>query len=96
MGCCGDKRRAWREWAASSSTPKKAEIVELKPPALTNPVTLYILTGPSLVVKGEVTGITYLFGGEGTSLEVDEHDAPALLALKRFSTAPSETIRSDL
>jgi hypothetical protein len=91
MGCCGDKRRAWREWAAASNGNSISKNAEIHPPALTNPVTLYHLSGPSLVMKGGVTGVTYLFGGRGTILNVDERDVPALLATKQFTSAPPET-----
>lgn len=94
MSCCGQKRRAWREsitTSNASSTTKNVETSKLQAPVLQNPIFLYHLADSSLVVKGAITNITYLFGGRGTSLNVDERDAPALLAMGQFATAPSET-----
>ncbi len=58
-------------------------------PVIQNPVPVYHLAEGSLVVKGAVTGITYLFGGRATSLNVDERDVPALLASGAFSSDPA-------
>ena len=89
MNCCGRRRLAWRQFSATSST-RNLEIGNVQEP-LRNPVTLYHLADSSLVVKGAVTDITYLFGGRGTSLSVDERDVPTLLAMRQFSTTLSET-----
>ena len=50
-----------------------------------NPVLLHHLGASSLVIKGAVTGLTYLFAGHDTSLSVDERDVPALLATRQFT-----------
>ncbi len=89
MNCCGRRRQAWRQFSATSNT-RNLETGNVQE-SLRNLVTLYHLAESSLVVKGPVTDITYLFGGRGTSLNVDERDVPALLAMRQFSTALSET-----
>jgi hypothetical protein len=47
---------------------------------------LYHLGDSSLLIKGMVTGYTYLFAGRGTGLSVDERDVPALMAMQFFKT----------
>jgi hypothetical protein len=93
MSCCGQKRRAWREsispWKTKSTT-KNVETGELQAPVLQNPVILYHLADTSLVAKGAMTNITYLFGGRGSSLKVDERDVPALLATRQFAAPTPE------
>lgn len=54
-------------------------------PVLQNPTALYHLGETSLILKGPVTGNTYLFGARA-ELTVDGHDVPALLATNRFAT----------
>jgi len=85
MSCCGQKRQAWREWPARNSQPSKSA-----PPVLQNPSLLYHLGESSLLIKGAVTGHTYLFAGRGVGLTVDERDMPTLLATGRFAPAPPE------
>jgi hypothetical protein len=80
MSCCGQKRQKWR--ASSQKTNAPLPIV------LQNPTLLYHLGESSLVIKGGVTGNTYLFAGRGTSLNVDKRDVPTLIAMKRFATTP--------
>jgi hypothetical protein len=59
------------------------------PPALRNPRVLYHLAeSSSLVIKGPVTGRTYLFAGRSVGLTVDERDIPSLIATGRFAVAP--------
>jgi hypothetical protein len=85
MGCCGQNRQAWREWNASK-TRADAPI----PPLLQNPAVLQYKGAFSLVVKGSVTGYTYLFDGQGNGLTVDARDAPALIATGKFAAISSE------
>ncbi|MES1164094.1 MAG: hypothetical protein ABUL50_13670, partial [Rhizobacter sp.] len=54
------------------------------PPVLRAPVALAHAGTSATVARGERTGLTYLFGADGAALEVDERDAPALLASGRF------------
>jgi hypothetical protein len=83
MSCCGQKRQAWREYNTSQFA------VAPPPPAeLQNPVTVHHLGATSLVMRGAVTGHTYLFAGHDSSLTVDERDVPALLASGRFTSKP--------
>ena len=82
MSCCGQKRRAWREWDTRTAKPP-----EPQPPTLQNPITLYYLGGSALVVTGAATNTTYLFGDRDTSLPVDERDVSAFIAMGRFATA---------
>ncbi len=89
MSCCGQRRQAWRQYSRQSSTGSTVQTSEIPEAVVQNPVALYHLAEGSLVVKGEITGITYLFGGRGTSLNVDERDAPALLATGAFSSDPA-------
>lgn len=83
MGCCGQKRRAWRD-----PGPKRLTSHDHRPPTLQNPTILYHLGDTALVVTGAATDITYLFGGRNSSLPVDERDLEALMALHQFSAAP--------
>jgi hypothetical protein len=51
------------------------------------PITLRHLGAASVMVKGTVTGLVYLFGDGTTQLTVDQRDATALLATGRFVVA---------
>jgi hypothetical protein len=83
MSCCGKNRQAWRNWSTRTvSTDEQPAF------ALRNPVALYHLVDTSMVVRGAVTGTTYLFSGYGTTLSVDERDAPELIATGQFATVP--------
>jgi hypothetical protein len=79
MSCCGQKRQAWRQ----SNLPK-IEAVAPPPTVPQFPVILRHLGNSSFVIKGEVTGHTYLFAGGDQVLTVDERDVPALLATGQF------------
>ena len=79
MSCCGQKRAAWRTAASASAAP-----AAVAPPTPRNPVRLTHRGDTSTVVRGARTGLTYLFGPGGTTLEVDGADADALLASHRF------------
>ena len=52
-----------------------------------NPVTLTHRGEASLVIKGPATGLVYLFGAKGASLDVDGRDAPGLIATGWFSAS---------
>ena len=82
MSCCGQKRQAWRERAAIKTQPSTPS-----PPVLQNPSVLYFLGGSSLVIKGKVSGTTYLFGDIHQGLSVDERDLPEFLGMGLFDTA---------
>ncbi len=82
MSCCGQKRQAWREQGSINIQARSTS-----PPILQNPTVLYHLGDSSLVIKGMITGYTYLFAGRGTSLNVDERDLPAFLAMEFFEIA---------
>jgi len=75
MSCCGQKRQAWRDW-----NPRSAPASKPATPVLQNPTLLQYVGSSSLVIKGAITGHTYLFAALGTELAVDGRDAPALLA----------------
>ncbi len=85
MSCCGQKRQAWRE-----RTVIKAQPSTPSPLVLQNPSILYFMGGSSLVIKGKVTGITYLFGDRNTGLSVDERDLPEFLGMGLFDTVMSK------
>lgn len=91
MSCCGQRRQAWRQYSRQSNASAIVQTSEIPEPVVQNPVVLYHLAEGSLVVKGSVTGITYLFGGRGTSLSVDERDVSAFVATGVFSTDPYRT-----
>lgn len=80
MSCCGSNRQAWRQF---SSAPK----AEAKAPTIQNPTLLYYRGDSSLVTKGAVTGLSYLFAGSAEGLLVDERDIPAFLSIGTFSKA---------
>ncbi len=88
MSCCGQRRRYWRN---SITRPNNGNENEIQAPVLQNPITLYHLADYSLVVKGAISNITYLFGGRDSYLSVDERDAPALLSTRQFAVKSSET-----
>lgn len=77
MSCCGQQRAAWR--AAQSPAPPAPAA-----PTPRDPVRLAHRGASSTVVRGASTGLTYLFGASGSTLEVDGADADALLATRRF------------
>ena len=87
MSCCGQRRQAWRQYSGQSTASAIVQTTEVPETVVKNPVALNHLAEGSLVVKGAATGITYLFGGRGTSLNVDERDVAALLATGTFSPA---------
>jgi hypothetical protein len=83
MSCCGQKRRALQSAPRATRTaPPPAK------PELRNPQPLRHTGGYSLVVKGPVTGQTYLFGARDIALTVDDRDAQPLIATGRFALAP--------
>ena len=84
MSCCGQKRQAWRE-----AVQAKMQVAATPPPVLQNPVLLNHLGPSSLVIKGDVSGFTYLFSGEETGLEVDARDVPTLMATGQFGQKPT-------
>ena len=85
MGCCGQNRQAWREWSTTN-----VQTSNPPPPVLQNSTVLYHLGESSLVIKGAVTGHTYLFGGRGTALTVDERDVSFLIGTGWFSASAPE------
>lgn len=79
MGCCGQKRRAWRE-----RTLPRAEPVAPPLPELQHPVPVRYLGPSSMLVKGASTGQVYLFAGGDSALLVDGRDLAGLTALGVF------------
>jgi len=77
MSCCGRRRQAWRQAGSAPQTRPSP------PPVLQNPTVLSYQGDSSLVIKGSVTGFTYLFAARG-ELAVDARDAPALQATNLF------------
>lgn len=57
------------------------------PIVLVNPTRLMYHGDSSTVVSGSHTGLTYLFGAHGKTLEVDGRDIAVLLTSGRFSLA---------
>ena len=82
MGCCGQKRQAWRE-----NTLPRAEPVAPPLPELKDPVPVRYLGPSSMLVKGAATGQGYLFAGGDSSRLVDGRDLAALTALGPFVVA---------
>jgi len=82
MGCCGQKRQAWRE-----NTLPRAEPVAPPLPQLQDPVAVRYLGASSMLVKGSSTGHVYLFAGGDSSLLVDGRDLAALTAPGQFVVA---------
>ncbi|PIR37828.1 MAG: hypothetical protein COV35_07825 [Alphaproteobacteria bacterium CG11_big_fil_rev_8_21_14_0_20_39_49] len=81
MGCCGNKRANWRNYStrpAPSAVPEK----------LQNPQKIYYNADEPYIVKGAVTGFTYLFSDKGDALEVDERDAADLMKAGYFTQEP--------
>ena len=88
MGCCGQRRQAWRERESIDSQQSGGTRPQSpSPPALQNPRVLHHLGASSLLVKGAVTGHVYLFAAGGATLSVDERDVPALLTMAVFTIA---------
>jgi len=87
MGCCGQKRQAWREREAfeAQRRPAIARPLSTPPPALQSPRLLRHMGASSFMVKGAVTGRVYLFAGGGAGLAVDERDVPVLLKMAIFA-----------
>lgn len=81
MACCGQRRQAWQRYRPPQPMP-----VPVPPPALGDPTKVRHRGESSVVVRGEHTGLTYLFGPSGT-LTVDGQDVPALLATGLFDRA---------
>ena len=70
--CCGQKRQALRTQVYQPETPRPR-------PTLQNPTPITYLGASTFVVRGEVSGLTYLFSPD-EPLGVDERDVPALVA----------------
>lgn len=88
MGCCGQKRQAWRERTAFESALLGGSRPQSPaPPVLQNPRVLRHQGAASLLVKGAVTGHVYLFAGGDAELSVDERDVPALLKMGLFTAS---------
>jgi hypothetical protein len=83
MSCCGRQRAALRTQMARPNVAW----AEPAPPVLQEPVRLAHRGTSSTMVRGERTGLTYLFGPHGGTLDVDGRDAGALLASGRFLTS---------
>ena len=79
MSCCGHKRQAWRTQVYQAETPRPR-------PAVQNPTPITYLGDSTFVVKGEVTGLTYLFSRD-EALKVDERDVSAFVATGIFARA---------
>jgi len=82
MSCCGDKRRAFRTRMSQPTTDQPKPF-----PALEKPTLLTYLGDSSIVVRGEYTGNTYLFGPRGEDLTVDNRDTSRLIASGWFRKA---------
>ena len=80
MSCCGDKRRALRP-----SPTESVPVTTYRSPVIRRPTGLAYLGSEAIVVRGPVTGLTYVFGGGAAALEVDERDVPALVATRSFA-----------
>ena len=83
MCCCGGKRAAVRAAFHQSPNPTGNGTAA----ALTNPVALLLTSGPSLVTRGPVTGLTYTFASHGTAVNVDARDARVMIAGGAFQRA---------
>jgi len=82
MGCCGQKRQAWRENTLVKAEPSAPPLPELRAP-----VAVRYLGASSLLVKGSATGQVYLFAGGDSALLVDGRDLAALTAHGKFVVA---------
>jgi len=82
MSCCGSRRAALRTPPFRAVAPVAPE-----PPLPQQPVPLASRAEGAIVVRGAVTGLAYLFGAPGSTLDVDGRDAQALLATGLFQHA---------
>ncbi len=82
----GIKKAAWREWV-----PRRPRSADPPGPALQEPMAVRRLVDGSIVLRGAVSGITYLFGGRGSVLSVDGRDVASLLATGQFVAARPES-----
>ncbi len=82
MSCCGGKRRALRTRMSLPLANQPRPLLALK-----NSTLLTYLGDSSIVVRGEHTGHTYLFGPHGDALTVDDRDMPRLIATGWFRKA---------
>lgn len=82
MSCCGQKRQQWQQ---QMRQPQPAPT--MPEPALEDPVPLLYYGPHSYMIKGRVSGLLYLFAGNGKSLMVDSRDVTWLLADDNFSLA---------
>ena len=80
MSCCGNRRAAWRAAMPGAG----AALAEPLAPRPQNTVRIGHRGETSTVVRGTRTGFTYLFGPQGSTLEVDGADAEAMLASALF------------
>jgi hypothetical protein len=78
MSCCGNKRTNWREYSKQAAPAAKSL-------AMKNPHILFYTGETSFVIKGAVTGYTYLFAEKSEGLEVDERDVLGFLQMKKFT-----------
>ena len=78
MSCCGDRRLALTTSMTRQSPPNPT------PPMQPSSTSVEYRGDSSLVVRGQVTGTTYLFGPRGAALLVDTRDVAALLRSGAF------------
>lgn len=87
MSCCGQRRAEMRHPTNTPFRQPGLPPVHAVSPVLRAPVALAHTGTSATVARGARTGLTYLFGADGAALEVDERDAPALIASGRFAAA---------
>lgn len=80
MSCCGQRRQEMRAAMQRQAPPEPEPLVRPE-----SPIPIVYLGKGSIVVRGPVTGKTYLFASAGEPLLVDERDAPAFLRSAPFA-----------
>jgi len=80
MGCCGDKRKAWKEEVAASTTAQRHGI-ETYAVVENRPERIFEYTGTgSLMIQGASSGVSYHFRFPGDRISVDYHDSFGMMA----------------
>jgi hypothetical protein len=90
MSCCGQKRQQWQQ------EMKKETVMVSAEPILEKPVKLRYHGTNSLLIKGPVSGYTYLFAAKDPGLLIDSRDAEQFLEDSQKFSMASETDKKNV
>ena len=87
MGCCGQKRTAFKRELKNQPRFQAENFEELEPPAEMKPRIFEYTGRGTLTLKGISSGAVYQFRFPGEKLEVDYYDSFAMMAERDLKIA---------